>query len=270
MEIELELHKEPGAIRLNRFLAQCGLGARRKCDELIESGHVFVNGMKIKQLGTKVSPSDKVEYRGNVVKPLQRLEYWAYFKPRGVMVTKTDPEGRPTLYQALAKSGFNATHLNYIGRLDYLSDGLLLLTNDGSLIHALTHPRYQIKKVYEVQINRILQDGDREKLLAGITSEGQLLRAGAIKRTGGDTVRFRYEVTLYEGKNRQLRRMFESLTYQIVQLRRTIFASVKLGDQVDGTVRPLTEREVAALKGAGFPQGAGEKEVTYAIPCRAV
>jgi 23S rRNA pseudouridine2605 synthase len=246
---------EPGGLRLNRFLAQCGLGARRKCDELIESGHVFVNGVKVKQLGIKVSPADVVEYRGAVVKPLQRLEYWAYFKPRGVMVTKTDPEGRPTLYQALAKSGFNAAHLNYIGRLDYLSDGLLLLTSDGSLIHALTHPRYHIKKVYEVQINRLLREEDREKMLTeGIESEGQRLSAGAIKRTGGDTARFWYEVTLYEGKNRQLRRMFEALTYQVLRLRRTVFASVKLGDQVEGTVRPLTAREVAALKSAGYPE----------------
>jgi 23S rRNA pseudouridine2605 synthase len=260
MEKKQELPAESDAIRLNRFLAQCGLGARRKCDELIESGHVFVNGEKVRQLGTKVFPADKVEYRGTVVKPLQRLEYWAYFKPRGVMVTKTDPEGRPTLYQALAKSGFSAAHLNYIGRLDYLTDGLLLLTNDGSLIHALTHPRYQIKKVYAVQINRLLHEEDRGKLLEGITSEGQLLRAGAIKRTGGDTTSFWYEVTLYEGKNRQLRRMFEALTYQILHLRRTIFASVKLGDQVEGTVRPLTEREVAALKAAGFPSGVRGKK----------
>jgi 23S rRNA pseudouridine2605 synthase len=260
MEKKQEKSREPGAIRLNRFLAQCGLGARRKCDELIESGHVFINGAKVKQLGVQVYPTDTVEYRGTAIKPLQRLEYWAYFKPRGVMVTKIDPEGRPTLYQALAKSGFNAAHLNYIGRLDYLTDGLLLLTNDGSLIHALTHPRYQIKKVYEVQVNRMLHDDDREKLLDGITSEGQLLRAGAVKRTGGDTTRFLYEVTLYEGKNRQLRRMFEALTYQVVHLRRTIFASVKLGDQVEGTVRPLTEKEIGALKAAGFPQNSGGKK----------
>jgi 23S rRNA pseudouridine2605 synthase len=214
---------------------------------------VFVNGVKITQLGIKVSSSDTVEYRGAAVQPLRRLEYWAYFKPRGVMVTRTDPEGRPTLYQALAKSGFNAAHLNYIGRLDYLTDGLLLLTNDGSLIHALTHPRYRIKKVYEVEVNRLLHEEDRVKLLEGITSEGQLLRAGAVKRTGGDTSRFQYEVTLFEGKNRQLRRMFEALTFQVLHLRRTIFASVKLGDQIEGTVRPLTGREVAALKSAGFP-----------------
>jgi 23S rRNA pseudouridine2605 synthase len=179
MDKKKELPGETDIVRLNRFLAQCGLGARRKCDELIESGHVFINGLKVTQLGTKVHPADKVEYRGKVIKPLLRLEYWAYYKPRGVMVTKTDPEGRPTLYQTLAKSGFDAAHLNYIGRLDYLTDGLLLLTNDGSLIHALTHPRYQIKKVYEVRINRLMHEEDREKLLAGIDSEGQLLRAGA-------------------------------------------------------------------------------------------
>jgi 23S rRNA pseudouridine2605 synthase len=241
-------------IRLNRFLAQCGLGARRKCDEIINSGHVFVNGHKVTELGTKVSLNDKVEYHGKTVVPVRRHEYWAYHKPPGVMVTKDDPQGRTTVFQALQQAGIDAGHLNYMGRLDYVSEGLLLLTNDGGLIHALTHPRYRIKKVYQIQINRPLAKFDEEKFLGGIESEGQVLHAGAVKRVSGPTAGYWYEVDLYEGKNRQARRMFEALHYQILRLVRTRFASVRLGDLAAGAVRPLVPRELAGLRNAGFTQ----------------
>ncbi|NLD98626.1 MAG: rRNA pseudouridine synthase, partial [Fibrobacter sp.] len=145
---------EDGTVRLNRFLAQCGLGSRRKADELISGGNVFVNGKKIVELGMKINPAiDKVEYHGNVVKPFRALEYIAYYKPRNVVVTKNDPEKRETVYDALRKSGYEVDYLNYIGRLDFTSEGLLLLTNDGELIHALTHPRFHIKKVYMVKVD---------------------------------------------------------------------------------------------------------------------
>jgi 23S rRNA pseudouridine2605 synthase len=240
-------------IRLNRFLAQCGLGARRKCDEIIQSGHVLVNGVKVTELGTKVSLSDKVEYRGRTAVPVRRLEYWAYHKPPGVIVTKDDPQGRTTVFQALQQAGFDAGHLNHVGRLDYVSEGLLLLTNDGLLIHSVTHPRYRIKKVYQVQINRPLAGFDGEKLLGGIESEGQVLHAGAVKKASGPAAGHWYEVDLYEGKNRQVRRMFEALHYQIARLRRTRFGSVRLDDLPVGAIRPLTVREIAGLKNAGFP-----------------
>lgn len=240
---------DSGAIRLNRYLAQCGLGARRKCDELIQSGHIYVNGRKVTELGTKVTPADSVEYRGTLVKPVRRLEYLAYHKPEGVMVTKTDPEGRETIYQAIAKSGCDVRHLNYAGRLDYDTEGLLLLTNDGDLIHALTHPRYQIKKVYHVSIDRAMNDAEVRLLLEGIESEGQLLHAGAVRSLDGDR---RYEVVLFEGKNRQLRRMFEALSRRVQHLRRVTFGSVRLGDLPRGAIRPLTDREIGGLKSAGF------------------
>jgi 23S rRNA pseudouridine2605 synthase len=242
-------------IRLNRFLAQCGLGARRKCDELIKSGHVLVNGVKVAELGTKVSIDDKVEYRGKTAVRVRRLEYWAYHKPPGVMVTKDDPQGRTTVFKALQQAGFDAGHLNYIGRLDYVSEGLLLFTNDGSLIHGVTHPRYHIKKVYKVQINRPLAGFDEEKLLRGIESEGQVLHAGAVKKIKGPAAGNWYEVDLYEGKNRQLRRMFEALHYQVVRLLRIRFASVRLDDLAVGAIRPLTPREIAGLKSTGYTGG---------------
>jgi 23S rRNA pseudouridine2605 synthase len=242
-------------IRLNRYLAQCGLGARRKCDGLIAGGHVFVNGSKVTELGTKVSPNDRVEYRGKTAVPVRRLEYWAYHKPAGVVVTRHDPQGRTTVYQALLRAGFDAGHLNYVGRLDYVSEGLLLFTNDGRLIHGITHPRFRIKKVYQVRINRRLADIDRERFLEGIASEGQVLRAGAVKDISGPAAENRYEIELYEGKNRQLRRMFAALHYDVERLVRTRFASVRLDGLAAGAVRPCTLREIAGLKNAGFPAG---------------
>jgi 23S rRNA pseudouridine2605 synthase len=240
------------AVRLNRYLAQSGLGARRKCDELIRGGHVYINGIKVTDLATRVLPSDVVAYRGRTLEPIHRLEYIAYHKPASVMVTRQDPEGRPTVYDAMRDVGFSADHLNYVGRLDCNSEGLLLFTNDGSLIHALTHPRYNIKKVYHVELDRELTEGDRDRLLLGIESDGQVLHAGEVRTIPGDT--FAYEVDLYEGKNRQLRRMFGVLEYKIMRLIRIRFASVRLADLPPGAVRPLTAREVAALKSAGYPE----------------
>jgi 23S rRNA pseudouridine2605 synthase len=243
---------KPGAVRLNRYLAQSGLGARRKCDELIRSGHVYVNGIKVTDLATRVAPDDVVAYRGRTLEPVRQLEYIAYHKPAAVMVTRQDPEGRPTVYDAMREVGFTAEHLNYVGRLDCNSEGLLLFTNDGSLIHALTHPRYNIKKVYHVALDRALTDEDRDRLIRGIESDDQILHAGQVRTVSTST--FEYEVDLYEGKNRQLRRMFEALDYKIMRLIRIIFASVKLGDLRPGAVRPLTAREIAALQHAGYPE----------------
>ena len=260
-------------IRLNRYLAQCGLGARRKCDELIAAGHIFVNGEKVTGLGTKVDPEkDAIEYRGKRVKPVRKLEYLAYFKPRGVMVTRNDPEKRETVYDALRKAGIDADHLNYVGRLDYASEGLLLLTNDGDLVHALTHPRFHIKKVYRVRLGKPLRDEDRNRLIQGVVSEGQVLHAGNVRvysqaesrdravrgadRETGE--QYWYEVDLYEGKNRQIRRMFEELGYDIRRLRRVQFGSVKIGELNAGECRKLTEREIAGLKASGY-KNSGER-----------
>jgi len=243
-------------IRLNRYLATCGIGARRKCDELIAGGHVFVNGVKVNELGVKVNPeSDIVEYRGKKVIPMKKLTYIAFNKPRGVMVTKTDPENRMTVFEALRNAGGDFDYLNYVGRLDFNSEGLLLLTNDGDLIHALTHPRYKIKKVYHVKLERELAKEEIKALLDGVESEGQLLHAGAIENVSeniDDRVQYWYEITLYEGKNRQIRRMLESIDVLISKLRRVQFASVRLENLPSGEYRHLTEKEIGALKNAGY------------------
>ncbi len=242
-------------VRLNRYLATCGVGSRRKCDELISGGHVFINGQKVTELGIKVAPDDIVEYRGKKVTPMKKLTYIAYHKPRGVMVTKTDPDNRLTVYEALKTAGGDFDYLNYVGRLDFNSEGLLLLTNDGDLIHALTHPRYRIKKVYAVKVDRELTKDEIDRLLDGVESEGQLLSAGSVENISDqidDRKQFWYEIVLYEGKNRQIRRMLESIGVLISKLRRTQFASVKMEDLKYGEFRHLTEREIGALKSAGY------------------
>ena len=243
------------SIRLNRYLSSCGLGARRKCDDLILGGHVLLNGIKVKELGTKVLPSDVVEHFGKKLVPLKKLAYIAFHKSRGVMVTKIDPQKRTTVFEALKEAGGDFDYLNYVGRLDYNSEGLLLLTNDGDMIHALTHPRYRIKKVYNVKVERQLEEFEIKKLMDGVESNEQILHAASvvdISEEIDDRKQYWYEIVLYEGKNRQIRRMFESMDILISKLRRVQFASVKLDDLKLGEFRYLTEREIGALKNAGY------------------
>jgi 23S rRNA pseudouridine2605 synthase len=255
-EMNSEYSQSGEKIRLNRYLAQCGIDSRRKADELIRSGNVYVNDLKVAELGTMVVPGvDKVEYRGKEVHPLKTLEYYAMFKPRNVMVTRNDPEGRETVYDIFRKEGIEAGHLNYVGRLDFLSEGLLLFTNDGDLIHAVTHPRYSIKKVYQVKIDSELTQEHIDRLIEGIESEGQVLHAGAVRNVTlpmDDRKQFWYEVDLFEGKNRQIRRMFDVLGIKVGRLRRVRFSCVKIGDMQPGMIRKLTSSEIAGIKATGY------------------
>ncbi len=247
---------DSNCIRLNRYCAQCGLGSRRSCDTLIASGRIKVNGKPITELGVKIDPHhDKVEYNGNIVLPVRPPLSIAYCKPRGVIVTKHDPQGRETVFDALEKAGHDVSDLRYIGRLDYDSEGLLLLTNDGPLVHALTHPRFHIKKVYEVCIDRILKIADCRKMtLDGIVSEDQVLRTGNIVSMDLKTIDGHwYSIDLYEGKKRQIRRIFEALGYTVKRLKRIQFASIKIGTLQPGESRVLTQREVSSLHASGYP-----------------
>jgi pseudouridine synthase len=249
-----------GRVRLNKYLAQCGLGSRRHCDELIAAGRIHVNGQKVTELGTKIDPTkDAVQCGGKALEAVRQHEYYAYYKPKGSLVTRSDPEGRPTIYDDLKALGFDAQHLVYVGRLDWNSEGLLLLTNDGNLVHALTHPRFHIKKVYRVRTNRPMQSEDVQRMVGeGVESEGDILHAGEIRKADALDAKARdehwYEVDLFEGRNRQIRRMFEGLGYEIVRLKRIQFGSVKITGLGRGEIRPLTDREKSGLFNTGYPQ----------------
>ena len=250
------MNQKPLTIRLNRFLAQCGLGSRRKCDELIAGGHIYCNGKRVDVMGQQIDPAtDRIEYRGRRISRIKGLEYLAYYKPREVMVTADDPQGRATIYSTLLADRHDIHHLRYVGRLDYQSEGLLLLTNDGEIIHALTHPRFHIKKVYHVKVERRLSPEEIVQLLEGILSDGQLLHAGSIdelSESGSGRQQYWYKIELFEGKNRQLRRMFEALSLHVGRIRRVQFGPVRLGSLSPGEFRPLTPKEIAALRNAGY------------------
>ncbi|MBD3346842.1 MAG: pseudouridine synthase [Chitinivibrionales bacterium] len=246
---------EEEPVRLNKYLAQCGLGSRRACDELIASGRIYLNGKRVKELGVRINPlKDKVSYKGKELTAVHTLEYWILHKPKGPLVTHHDPEGRETVFDYLKKQGKDLDRLNYVGRLDRNSEGLLLLTNDGSLIHGLTHPRYHIKKVYRIRINRKLSPEHAYQMVnEGVLSKNQELHAGEIKTAESPSKgQHWYEVVLYEGKNRQIRRMFEELGYTIVRLKRIQFGSLRLRTLPRGAFRQLTSREVAAMKSVGY------------------
>ncbi len=243
-------------VRLNKYLAQCGCGSRRSCDQFILKGKVWVNGDKVTQLGTKIDPDkDTVTLSGRPVGLPDALEYVMYHKSRGSVVTAHDPQGRETIYSSMRKAGYNYDHLRYVGRLDRNSEGLLLLTNDGSLIHALTHPRFHVKKVYRVRINKPLEESHSTRMIEnGVSSQGQILRAGAVRAICRAELpnQFWYEVDLYEGKNRQIRRMFETLDYTVLRLKRIQFGVIKLRDLPRGHLRDLSQREVKGLLNLGY------------------
>ncbi|MBD3241453.1 MAG: pseudouridine synthase [Chitinivibrionales bacterium] len=250
-------------IRINRYLAQCGLGSRRACERLVTAGRIYLNGGRVTDLATTIDPAlDKIEYKGKELRPLRRLEYVAYHKPPGPVVTRSDPQRRRTIYDDIAEStGRDVGHLRYVGRLDRDSEGLLLLTNDGDLLHALTHPRFHVKKIYHVRIDRPLDARHARTMVEeGVVSAGDRLHAARIvplDKVAGANAHNWYEVHLFEGKNRQIRRMFEAFAYRIQRLVRVRFASVKLADLPPRVVRPLTEREIQALRNVGYRQ-AGE------------
>ena len=235
--------------RINKYLAECGLGSRRQCDEIIAAGRVSVNGKRAEP-GTQVCDGDKILLDGKEVQHISQKRYYLYNKPKGAVVSRIDENGRATIYDYLKNSGIeNLENLKYVGRLDLASEGALLLTNDGDLAFSLTHPKFQIKKVYFVKIGRELSEAEMRKVVEnGVFSDGDLLRAGAIRFKFEDNGKFCYEMDLYEGKNRQVRRIFEALGEQVIQLKRLQFATIKLNDLESGKIRELSQKEIDGLK----------------------
>ncbi|MDR0303268.1 MAG: rRNA pseudouridine synthase [Chitinispirillales bacterium] len=238
-------------IRINKYLAQCGAGSRRRCDEIILAQKVFING-EAALIGSQVNEEkDTVTIDGKEVFPISQKRYFAYHKPKGVIVSRSDENGRATIYDALKKLKIsNCENLKYVGRLDFNSEGLLLLTNDGDLAFALTHPKFCIKKVYFVKTDRELLDDEIRKVIGrGVEENGEILKADALRFKYRDSESFCYEVDLHEGKNRQVRRIFEALGATVLQLKRLQFASVKLGNLDYGKIRELPQKEIERLKG---------------------
>jgi 23S rRNA pseudouridine2605 synthase len=227
-------------LRLNRFLAAAGLGSRRHCDELIAEGRVTVNGRPCTNFSTQIEASDHVKVGHRLVRLAETLTI-ALHKPAGFVSTRRDPNATDTIYDLLPAK---FSRLFNIGRLDAQTEGLLLLTSDGDLAQHLTHPRYKVEKEYEVTLDRRWDSRLGQKLLDGVFLEGKRARLARVQPIGPTRVR----VVLQQGMNRQIRRMFYEIGYEVERLVRTRIGHLRLGELPRGHWRPLTKSELAALR----------------------
>lgn len=233
-------------VRLQRYLAQAGVASRRASEELIVAGRVRVNGRVVRELGTRVDADERVEVDGRIVN-LQPHEVLVLHKPSGVVTTMRDPEGRTTVADLMRRRGLSATRLVPVGRLDYDTSGVLLLTNDGDLAFSLTHPRFGVEKVYRATLTGRLQAAALARLQTGIVLEGRRTAPVSARVVAAAHERSVVDLTLHEGRYRQVRRMFEALGHPLISLVRLRFGPIALGALRPGELREPTERERKAL-----------------------
>lgn len=232
------------ASRLNKFIASSGLCSRRKADELIESGVVFVNGKKVTELGFLVQDKDKVVVNQQLIRPVKH-EYYRFYKPAGYITTADDEKGRKTIYDILPE---NLNHLKPVGRLDKDSTGLLILTNDGDLINQLTHPSIKIPKVYLVSVDSVVHPHELEQMAAGIEIEPGKKAYADITVLEADKKHTYMQITLYQGMNRQIRKMFEYFGHEVKTLKRIQHGVITLEGLKRGEVKAIKPKQVKELK----------------------
>lgn len=232
-------------IRLNRYIANAGVCSRRKADELIEAGVISINGEVVTSLGTKVDPiRDEVRYNGERLKR-EKLVYVLLNKPKDYITTTDDPQERKTVMHLVQKA--TTERIYPIGRLDRNTTGLLLMTNDGELAEKLSHPRNNITKIYHVELNKNLSQGDFNKIEYGLELEDGLIKPDSISYIQGAS-KNEVGIQIHSGKNRIVRRIFEHLQYDVIKLDRVIYANLTKKDLPRGRWRHLEEKEVIQLK----------------------
>ncbi len=233
-------------IRLNKFLAQAGVASRREVDRMITEGMIKVNGRVIQTLGQKIDDEkDRVEVGGKVIEKEEETVYLILNKPPGYLVTLNDPYKRPTIKELLPSL---KQRIFPVGRLDYDSEGLLLLTNDGELAHRLAHPRYRVPKTYLVEVQGIPDSFKISRLEKGIFLEGKKTAPARISRLRKSAEKSLHRVEIYEGRKREVKRMFEAIGHHVLHLKRVGFGRVRLGTLKTGNWRFLTPREMNSLK----------------------
>jgi 23S rRNA pseudouridine2605 synthase len=237
------------AQRLQKILAAAGIASRRKAEEIILAGRIALNGKTVTKLGTKADPAtDTITVDGQLLPSSQKLVYLLLNKPKGYVTTVSDPEGRPTVMQLL---GTQTERLYPVGRLDYASEGLLLMTNDGDLAQELTHASSHVPKTYHVKVAGQPTEQALKRLRSGVTitlDDGRHVKTSPAKiRLLEQAPNPWFEVILIEGRNRQIRRMFHHVGHHVEKIKRVQLGPIVL-DVPAGKSRPLTERELAQLK----------------------
>ena len=225
-------------VRLQKFMADCGVASRRACEALIDEGRVKVNGKIVRTQGVKIDPiNTKVEVDNELINATKTKTYLAFNKPVGILSTMSDPEGRPSLQDFF---GSWPDRLFHVGRLDKESEGLIILTNDGQWAHESTHPSFGVEKTYLVQSEEPISRSAFQNLMEGVELEDGLAKPISVARRGA-----MIEVVIHEGRNQIVRRMFDALGYPVERLIRTAIGSIKLGELPPGKWRSLNSVELS-------------------------
>ncbi len=232
------------AMRINKYIAQSGIASRRKADKLIEQGRVQVNGTTVTMLGFEIRRKDKVTIDGKLIKG-QNFEYYRFYKPAGYITTSSDEKGRKTIYDILPQ---NMHSMKPVGRLDKDSSGLIILTNDGDLIYELTHPSIKVSKVYRVTVDSKITNAELETLAGGIEIEKGKIAYADVAVLESSNSKTLLEMTLYQGMNRQIRRMIEFLGHNVVSLKRIRHATIDVEGLKKGQFKPLKPKQIRELR----------------------
>jgi 23S rRNA pseudouridine2605 synthase len=235
-------------IRLNKYIANTGLCSRREADEYIKAGLVSVNGTVITELGVKVNPTDEIRYNGERLKTEKKV-YLILNKPKDFVTTVDDPHAEKTVMHLI--EGACRERIYPVGRLDRNTTGILLFTNDGELTKILTHPKHNKKKVYHAHLDQAISKADMEKLINGIELEDGLTMADDVSYVD-DSDKKQIGIEIHSGKNRVIRRMFDSLGYKVVKLDRVYFAGLTKKGLTRGKWRFLTDQEISMLKKGSY------------------
>jgi 23S rRNA pseudouridine2605 synthase len=225
--------------RLQKIIANSGYTSRRKAEELIEQGKVKLNN-KLAKLGDKANQEDNITINDKPIKTKPKNQYFILNKPKGILVTKTDPKNRRTIYNL--KSLKNIQTLNYVGRLDAMSEGLLILTNDGDLIQKLTHPKHDITKTYQLRTDPVITKQHITDLKEGILIDSRKFYAEITNKNNNT-----FHIAIQEGRNRIIRKVLEKLNYKIFELKRISVAGIKLGDLKPGEIKEIPEENIKQL-----------------------
>lgn len=264
---------DDGTIRLNKFLANSGLGSRRGVDEYIKRGEVTIDGVVATEMGARIDPTkQEIKYKGKVLKPIEEKYYVLLNKPKDTVTTSDDPQGRKTVMDYTQPLVPEGVRIFPVGRLDRNTTGLLLLTNDGDLAQKLSHPSYRLKKIYHASLDRNLKPADLAKIAAGLELEDGFAMVDQVSYMSGEPAT-EIGIEIHIGRNRIVRRIFEHLGYDVVKLDRIYYGGLTKKDVKRGHARLLNEREILMLKlftgnkedrvdNNGFQRGAFKKQKT--------
>lgn len=227
-------------MRINKYIAQAGICSRRKADDLITQGRIKINGIVLKELGYQVKDDDLVYFDDKLITLIKEKYYYMLNKPVGYVCTNEDKFAEKTIFELID----NKTKLFSIGRLDTDSRGLILITNDGDLYNRIIHPKNEILKEYSIVLDKEFEANDKSKIEAGVDIGDYVTTTSYIELSNDKT---KLNIKISEGKNRQIRRMFDAFSYKVIDLKRVAIAELKLGSLQEGQYRNLTKEEVSYL-----------------------